>query len=300
MTFGGDAPSDHAPGPAIRDYREESCRRCFGRNGWNGGWNGRRPLRPRGPRPPRLGWMQLCRPRPEGAALAASYLPLEVGAVWRYAITRDDGRRGEGVVSVDGVDYGGSNGGVAEYRIREELLDGTIWSWEGREAKRVALEQEEIDDRAGNVLDEESYDPPITVVDERAERLAVGAKWPEAFINTTPNAKGHPKSKRAEAKWEVESVTDQVSVPAGTFTCLRLPARAETSSAAHLLVRQRRRAGEATGRGTARRSDAGAGGGPPAVTPRGADARAMSTPAGERSCRQVRKRPARFVRTGHG
>jgi hypothetical protein len=158
----------------------------------------------------------------EGAALAASYLPLEVGAVWRYAITRDDGRQGEGVIAVDGVDYGGPNGAVAEYRIREELLDGTIWSWEGRQAKRVALEQEEIDDRAGNPLDEQSYDPPITVVDERADRLAVGVKWPEAFINTTPNAKGHPKSKRAEAKWEVESLTDQVSVPAGTFTCLRL------------------------------------------------------------------------------
>jgi hypothetical protein len=158
----------------------------------------------------------------EGAAAAASYLPLEVGATWRYAITRDDGRRGQGVVSVDGVDYGGPLGGDAEYRIREDLLDETIWSWEDREAKRVALEQEEIDDRTGNVLDEESYDPPITVVDERADRLAVGAEWPEAFTNTKPNAKGHPKSKRAEAKWQVESLTDQVSVPAGTFTCLRL------------------------------------------------------------------------------
>ena len=158
----------------------------------------------------------------EGAALAASYLPLEVGAIWRYAITSDDGRRGEGVVSVDGVDYGGAKGAVPEYRLREELLDGTIWIWEGREAKRVAIEQEEIDDRAGAVLDEQSYDPPITVVDERAERLAVGAAWPEAYINTSPNAKGHPKRKRGEAKWEVESLTDQVSVPAGTFTCLRL------------------------------------------------------------------------------
>ena len=158
----------------------------------------------------------------EGAALAASYLPLEVGAVWRYAITRDDGRRGEGAVSVDGVDYGGSNGRATQYRIRQQLLDGTIWSWEGREAERVALEQEEIDDPAGNVLDESSYDPPITVIDERAERLAVGTKWPEAFISTSPNAKGHPKSKRAEAKWEIESLTDQVSVPAGTFVCLRV------------------------------------------------------------------------------
>jgi len=158
----------------------------------------------------------------EGATLAASYLPLEVGAVWRYAITRDDGRRGEGVVSVDGVDHGGSHGGVAEYRIREELLDGTIWTWEQREATRVALEQEEIDDRAGDVVDERSFDPPITVIDERPDRLAVGAAWPEAFITTAPNAKGHPKSKRADAKWQVEAVTDQLSVPAGTFTCLRL------------------------------------------------------------------------------
>ena len=158
----------------------------------------------------------------EGAALAASYLPLEVGAVWRYAISREDGRHGEGVVSVDGVDYGGSNGALAEYRIREDLLDATIWSWEERQAKRVALEQVEIDDRTGNVVDEESYDPPITVLDESPDRVAVGAEWPEAFIDTAPNAKGHPKSKRAEAKWEVESVTEQVAVPAGTFTCLRV------------------------------------------------------------------------------
>jgi hypothetical protein len=158
----------------------------------------------------------------EGAALAAKYLPLEVGAVWRYAITRDDGRRGEGVLSVDGVDYGGSQGGVAEYRIREELLDGTIWSWEQRDGTRVALEQEEIDDRAGDVVDEESFDPPVTVIDERPDRLALGAEWPEAFISTAPNAKGHPKSKRADARWQVEAVADQLSVPAGTFTCLRL------------------------------------------------------------------------------
>jgi hypothetical protein len=158
----------------------------------------------------------------EGGRLAASYLPLEVGAIWRYAITSDDGRQGTGVVKVDGIDYAGSNGTGPEYRIREDLLDGTIWSWEARAAGRVALDQEEIDDRAGTMVDEESYDPPITVVDERAERLAVGAAWPEAFIDTSPNAKGHPKSKRAEVKWAVESVTDPVAVPAGTFTCLRI------------------------------------------------------------------------------
>jgi hypothetical protein len=158
----------------------------------------------------------------EGAAMAASYLPLEVGALWRYAITRDDGRQGEGVVSVVGVDSAGPNGRAAEYRIREDLLDATIRRWEVREATRVGLEQEEIDDRTGDVVEQESYDPPLTIVDERPERLTAGTEWQESFISTTPNAKGHPKSKRADAKWQVESVTDQVSVPAGTFTCLRL------------------------------------------------------------------------------
>ena len=158
----------------------------------------------------------------EAVRLEASYLPLEVGALWRYAITTDDGRHGTGSVSVAGVDYGGSSGTVPEYRVREDLLDGTVWTWDDREAGRVAVEQQEIDDRTGRVIDEEAYDPPITVVDERMERVAAGAKWPEAFLDTAPNAKGHPKSKRAEAKWEVESVANPVSVPAGTFTCLRL------------------------------------------------------------------------------
>ena len=79
------------------------------------------------------------RARPE-----ASYLPLEVGAVWRYAITTDDGRRGTGTLSVDGIDYGGSNGAVPEFRLREQLLDETIWTWDDLEPGRVAREQQEV------------------------------------------------------------------------------------------------------------------------------------------------------------
>jgi hypothetical protein len=161
-------------------------------------------------------------PRRTGIPPAASYLPLEVGALWRYAITTDDGRHGTGTVSVDGVDYGGSNGAVPEYRVREELPDETIWTWDDREAGRVAREQEEVDDRTGTVLAEETFDPPLTVLDESRERLAAGTRWPEAFLATTPNAKGHPKSKRAEVKWEVEAVAEPVQVPAGTFSCLRV------------------------------------------------------------------------------
>jgi hypothetical protein len=161
-------------------------------------------------------------PRREGSRHTASYLPLEVGAVWRYAIATDDGRHGTGTVSVDGVDYGGSNGAVPEYRVREELLGQTIWTWDDREAGRVAREQEEVDDPTGTVLAEETFDPPLTVLDERTERLAAGDRWPEVFLATTPNAKGHPKTKRAEVKWEVEATAEPVEVPAGTFSCLRV------------------------------------------------------------------------------
>lgn len=154
-------------------------------------------------------------------ALAGSYLPLRVGAVWRYAVTADDGRTGGGAVRVDGLDYDAVDDGVA-YRIREDLLDGTTWLWETDKDGRVSCPQEEIDDPAGAVRDEETYDPPITVLDERASRLVEGASWPEAYLDTSPNLRGHPKTRRAEAKWQVESLADRVTVPAGTFTCLRV------------------------------------------------------------------------------
>jgi hypothetical protein len=159
---------------------------------------------------------------PGGARPAASYFPLQVGAVWRYAITTDDARHGTGTVSVDGVDYGGSNGAVPEYRVREELPDKTIWTWDDREPGRLAREQEEVDDRTGTVLAEETFDPPLTVLDERPERLTAGTRWAETFLATTPNAKGRPKTRRAEVKWEVEALAEPVRVPAGEFTCLRV------------------------------------------------------------------------------
>jgi len=156
------------------------------------------------------------------AALAADYLPLRVGAVWRYAITDSDGRKGAGTMRVDGLDYDAGEDGVAAYRVREDLLDGTVWRWENANNGRVTCLQEELDDATGAVREEETYDPPMTVLDERADRLVDGAAWPEAFLDTAPNSHGHPKTKRAEVKWEVESLADQVTVPAGTFTCLRV------------------------------------------------------------------------------
>jgi len=151
-----------------------------------------------------------------------SYLPLEVGTVWRYAITRDDGRRGWGTVRIEGVDYADSTSEATEYRVREDLLDGTIWSWDDRQPGLVRRKQEEIDDRSEMVVGEETYDPPGTVLDERAEHLTAGASWSEAYFDTTPNIKWRPKSKRVEVNWTVESLADQVTVPAGTFTCLRV------------------------------------------------------------------------------
>ncbi len=159
--------------------------------------------------------------RQSRAARAGDYLPLQVGAVWRYQITADDGRTGAGTVRVDGLDYDAGDGGIA-YRVREDLLDGTVWVWESQKDGRVSSPQEEVDDPTGAVRDEEAYDPPITVLDARAGRLVEGAAWPEAYLDTTPNLRGRPKTRRAEVKWEVEALADRVTVPAGTFTCLRV------------------------------------------------------------------------------
>jgi hypothetical protein len=156
------------------------------------------------------------------AAERSDYLPLAPGLTWTYRVTDDQGRSADRLARVEGRALWGDDGGGPVFRVRWELLDGDEVRWEQRRREGVGCIQVEARDPAGDVLTEESYDPAETVVDERAGRLAAGAAWSETFLETTPNYRGHPKTKSATVKWTVESTDDRVTVPAGTFTCLRV------------------------------------------------------------------------------
>jgi len=165
--------------------------------------------------------------RLDGAAAAqpgdlADYMPLGPGTSWIYRVSDQRGRSRDLVTRVEGraAWTGGLPGEVL--RVRSELLDGSVLRWEGRVGGGVGCAQEETRDAAGLVTMEEAYDPPATIIDERPPRLVAGAAWSETFMDTTPNYHGHPKSRPVVVKWTVESVDDRLTVPAGTFTCIRL------------------------------------------------------------------------------
>jgi hypothetical protein len=162
-----------------------------------------------------------CLPAPS-AAPHDDYLPLSAGVTWTYRVSDDQGRSADRLARVEGRALWGDSSAGPVFRVRWELLDGDEVRWEQQSRDGVGCVQLEERDPAGDVLTEESYDPAETVVDERAARLAAGAAWSETFLETTPNYRGHPKTKSATVKWTVESTDDRVTVPAGTFTCLRV------------------------------------------------------------------------------
>jgi hypothetical protein len=158
-----------------------------------------------------------------GVSAAPVYLPLRSGMRWTYRISDDRGRSADKVARVLGPAVLGFGRAGDVFRVQWDLLDGGVEiHWERRTPDGVGCLQEETRDASGMVSMEEAYDPPATVVDERPDRLSAGVTWSETFMDTTPNHRGHPKTRKATVSWTVESTNDQVTVPAGTFTCLRL------------------------------------------------------------------------------
>ena len=91
----------------------------------------------------------------------------------------------------------------------------------------MRLEEKQLD-QTGAVLVDKQYAPPILVLDESAAHLVSGATWTEQYMETkTPSTK--KKATKETTDWTVEAVADTVTVPAGTYTCIRVR-RNHTSS----------------------------------------------------------------------
>ena len=68
---------------------------------------------------------------------------------------------------------------------------------------------------------DKQYTPPILVLEQSAAHLTAGATWTESYMELkTPSAEG--KATKEQAVWTVESVNDDVTVAAGTYTRIRV------------------------------------------------------------------------------
>jgi hypothetical protein len=70
--------------------------------------------------------------------------------------------------------------------------------------------------------DEEWYQPHKLRLDEAPEHLVLDAQWQEAYDEAHLDALGNETTDTRTIDWTVEAIDESVTVPAGTFTCIRV------------------------------------------------------------------------------
>lgn len=150
-------------------------------------------------------------------------MPVKVGARWTYRVT--DLSTGEVATKTSTIealeDVGGRKAGVTAFRFKTEKDSGWTVSWQEDRGTSLVRHREQSFDGDGTLEAEEYYDPGKTRVDESEEHTAPGAAWEEAWTEVRIDVEGEASSPRS-ARWTVESAAETITVPAGTFTCVRL------------------------------------------------------------------------------
>jgi len=181
---------------------------------------------------------------------AGSFLPLAVGNQWTYQVTDSDGTKTlkvQGVTAPAVVGGTGPNKEAMAFRLvtgsRFNDTNGDV-SFQAVVGKRVVrFREESIGASSGNLKKEQYWDPSKLRVDDSAEHTALGAQWPENFIEyTVDKAKADgaaggaggtgvddggdrplvTTSEPVMEMWSVVGVNESVTVPGGTFTTIKL------------------------------------------------------------------------------
>jgi DNA polymerase I-like protein with 3'-5' exonuclease and polymerase domains len=127
-------------------------------------------------------------------------------------------------------DVGGAKAGITAYRVRTAKLDGATVSWQEDRCTSITRHREQTFD-LNNIRNVDTiYTPDKIRIDETPAHTAMGASWQVSFTEVTTDAANMTTTVAKTETWTVEAVAESVTVPAGTFTALRL--RKTTSGAA--------------------------------------------------------------------
>jgi hypothetical protein len=161
------------------------------------------------------------------AGSGAEYDPLAVGLSWTYQVTTATGNVSQHPTVVETTEAA-PIGGESSFRIRYELPDATTLRWEQRSGSAVVRYEEATVDANEMPTATKAYSPYSLVLDESSQHLTAGAAWVEMYSQTKSSSKSG-KSTQESVQWTVLSTNEMVTVPAGTFTCLKVQ-RIHTSS----------------------------------------------------------------------
>jgi hypothetical protein len=157
----------------------------------------------------------------------ANYLPLKVGASWSYNITNGAGMTGQGTMSVEASESPPAGGDPA-LRVRTTLIGAGTLVWESVSDPGVIRFQAQDLNASGSIIYDKQYSPAIIVLDESAPHLSAGASWTENYTETKKSSK-KVKTSPETVEWTTEAVGESVTVPAGTFSCIRVRGTHTTS-----------------------------------------------------------------------
>lgn len=151
-------------------------------------------------------------------------LPLRIGATWTYQVTEPSrtevAQKSSTVEALEPV--GPSKPGVTAFRVRTEKLDGITVSWQEELRNAIVRHREETFDEDGRKTGEEVYVEHKLRIDESEPRTSPGASFEERYTETrTEPDTGGSKTVIKWERWRVDGL-ESVTVPAGTFDCLRL------------------------------------------------------------------------------
>ena len=152
------------------------------------------------------------------------YLPLAVGATWSYhVLDLSSGMEADKTSTVEALeDVGERKAGTCAYRVRTEKLDGATVGWQQDTGQAIVRHHERSYDATDALVDEEWYDPFKIRLDEAPARLLLDAQFTEEYQEAHIDALGVEVVDTRGVDWTVEAVDDVITVPAGTFTCIRV------------------------------------------------------------------------------
>ena len=154
---------------------------------------------------------------------AQRLLPLAVGASWTFRVTPATGTPEDKSSTVEALeDVGGAKAGITAFRVRTAKLDGSTVSWQEDRCTSITRHREQTFDLANVRKVDTIYAPDKIRVDETTAHTTMGASWAVSYTEVTTDSANQVTTIAKDESWTVEATGESVTVPAGTFTGIRL------------------------------------------------------------------------------
>ena len=150
------------------------------------------------------------------------YQPLVVGTTWVYNVT-DTGVayvKNSAVMSYE--DIGGIAAGTMGYKVSETIKTSTQLTWYESTATDVRRHHDQQVDANGVMSSEDWYTPYDLRVDESPDHLTAGAAWTLTYMDAHTSASKPASTKSVTENWTTDAANETVTVPAGTFSALKI------------------------------------------------------------------------------